>query len=384
MNQKNWMRLPIFWIFSLFGISLHGEEYNLFISGNVDLRSCSYKLPRRGLWKGSNFYFEVLQAYEKIINTSVKSLEEIYAVPIWFNRDLKTKIDREIVALGFNYVRDLFPDNSVLDDIKLQNNGIPRRLNRKIINIVKNIPLSWMGVINRANKAQIVINPGHKVYIGTNIYAVSKLNSRLLYNKLISDKAILPRGLITNWCQELQLTTEEIQIAFTFAKLSTKNIFKQVFQYKLNVYILPTNEYLKRYRVVDSDLCSNCSIETDTVVHRLWESEKLADFLDNLLEKESIWTGRGRRINMKEYLFGIENQVGINHFWMEVKMYIFYNWKVELSTNSNINGLVSKIRRLIILEKNMSKSDISFDMFADKWKYFTDIYDFRGPDNAVL
>ena len=65
-------------------------------------------------------------------------------------------------------------------------------------------------------------------------------------------------------------------------------------------------------------------------------------------------------------------------------MYIFYNWKVELSTNSNINGLVSKIRRLIILEKNMSKSDISFDMFADKWKYFTDIYDFRGPDNVVL
>ena len=122
----------------------------------------------------------------------------------------------------------MFPDNRVLDAIKLQNDGIPRRLNKKIMNIIKNIPPSWTGVLSRSNSAEIVINPGHKIYTGKNIYDVRRLNSKMLYNELIADKVILPRGLITNWCQELQLTNEEIQIAFTFAKRSTRNIFKQV------------------------------------------------------------------------------------------------------------------------------------------------------------
>ena len=87
---------------------------------------------------------------------------------------------------------------------------------------------------------------------------------------------------------------------------------------------------------------------------------------------------------MKEYLFGIENQVGINHFWIEVKMFIFYDWKVEMNTDSNIKRFKNKIRRLIILEKHMSKCDTAYDRFVGKWENFTEIYDFRGPDNAVF
>ena len=73
------------------------------------------------------------------------------------------------------------------------------------------------------------------------------------------------------------------------------------------------------------------------------------------MEKESIWTNRGRKINMRDYLFGIENEVGINHFWIEGKLFIFYNWKVEDSIESNKNRIISKLRRIIILEKQIIK-----------------------------
>ena len=106
------------------------------------------------------------------------------------------------------------------------------------MSIVTKIPLSWIGIINRTSKTQVIINPVHKIYVGPNTYEVNKLNSKLLYNELIADKAILPRGLLVNWCHEMQLSDVEIKNAFTFAKLSTKNTFKQVFQYKINLYVL--------------------------------------------------------------------------------------------------------------------------------------------------
>ena len=58
---------------------------------------------------------------------------------------------------------------------------------------------------------------------------------------------------------------------------------------------------------------------------------------------------------MRDYLFGIENEVGINHFWIEGKLFIFYNWKVEDSIESNKNRIISKLRRIIILEKQIIK-----------------------------
>ena len=74
-----------------------------------------------------------------------------------------------------------------------------------------------------------------------------------------------------NWCQDLMLSNEQIKIAFTHAKYCTKNVFKQVFQFKINTYILPTNEYLKRYKILNDDLCSRCLEECDTIMHKLWD-----------------------------------------------------------------------------------------------------------------
>ena len=56
-------------------------------------------------------------------------------------------------------------------------------------------------------------------------------------------------------------------------------MFKRAFQFKINTQILPTNDYLHRYRVIDSSMCSICQIERDLVIHSVWEFRVVNDFI---------------------------------------------------------------------------------------------------------
>ena len=60
----------------------------------------------------------------------------------------------------------------------------------------------------------MTINPSPRIYFDKSMHELLKLNSRLLYNQLIADKTLLPRGFLTNWCNELQLTNDELKHAF--------------------------------------------------------------------------------------------------------------------------------------------------------------------------
>ena len=60
------------------------------------------------------------------------------------------------------------------------------------------------------------------------------------------------------------------------------NVFDQVFQYKILTKILPTNKYLKQYRVLDSDLCSRCRNSQDTIVHATMLCQSLVPYLSQI------------------------------------------------------------------------------------------------------
>ena len=87
---------------------------------------------------------------------------------------------------------------------------------------------------------------------------------------------------------------------------------------------------------------------------------------------------------MTEFLFGMEGDVGVNHFWLEIKLFLFYDWKGDENPVTMISRFKNKLVKLIILEKQMARGEQAYDMFVNKWEKFTDIYDFRGPDYIVL
>ena len=97
-------------------------------------------------------------------------------------------------------------------------------------------------------------------------YTLTKMDSKAIYSVLIYPKVKMPKGLL-NWCADLELSDEQIKTSLTFAHKCCTNIFDRVFQFKIVTQILPTNEYLFRYRVKDANTCENCNLECDTIEH---------------------------------------------------------------------------------------------------------------------
>ena len=62
-------------------------------------------------------------------------MDNIISIPIWFNRTLKTKFDIEISKAGFNFVKDLFPENQPVTNFR----GLRNVKIRKLRNILDKI-----------------------------------------------------------------------------------------------------------------------------------------------------------------------------------------------------------------------------------------------------
>ena len=198
------------------------------------------------------------------------------------------------------------------------------------------------------------------------------------------------------------LSDRQITHCFTFAKKCTKNVFKQVFQYKIGVNILPTNEYLFRYKVLENNICGKCQDgEVDSIMHSLWECVSIQPFLTQVLRNINTWTGR--EVDMVDFLFGLDepHSEGINHYALEAKMFTFYNWKEKVEREEEDEEVVDretiqsklirfhcKVRRVIKTEKhiavNMYSTDDRREKFYEKWENFCEIYQIFGPDNLEV
>ena len=194
----------------------------------------------------------------------------------------------------------------------------------------------------------------------------------------------MPKGLL-HWCDEFELSNDEIKTSLTFAHNCCTNIFDRVFQYKIVTQILPTNEYLYRYKVKDTNICDNCNVETDTIVHRLYECEHVVPVVDQFMIFIRNDCEQIVNITVKEYLFGISgNEYGaLNQIILELKKYIFYSSKEELLSDAFCEQFKLKLRPVIIKEKQIMLQNNKIEQFFSKWKNFSQIYDFMGPDLQI-
>ena len=105
---------------TLFKIPLNNENanqvyFNTFFSTEFNIFDCKLKIPRQANWKGHPFYYQILKTFELITRSIPHSLENTLSIPIWFNRHLNTTFDVELSRAGFNFIRDLFPSNQLIE-----------------------------------------------------------------------------------------------------------------------------------------------------------------------------------------------------------------------------------------------------------------------------
>ena len=76
--------------------------------------------------------------------------------------------------------------------------------------------------------------------------------------------------------------------------------------------------------------------------------------------------------------------MAFNHILLELKKYIFYAAKETLRSKHFPELYFSRVRFLIIKEKEISSKSKKYEDFLNKWNDFTSIYDFRGPDAEIV
>ena len=217
-----------------------------------------------------------------------------------------------------------------------------------------------------------------------NDYFIQHMGTDRIYQTLISSIKKVPIGVL-RWREQLTLTEQQLRTSLTFAKLCSSSVFDQVFQYKIVTQILPTNKYLKRYQIEDSDLCSRCLETVDTVHHNLWLCDRLTSYLSTCFEFLKDECNLVDTITVEKYLFGFGGMKmkGINHILLELKKHIFYNWNAEVGEIAFCELLKSKVKSVIIKEKIIAQSKDQLTLFNEKWEKYTAIYDYRGPDNQI-
>ena len=267
-----------FWLMQLFQIPTEckNEEqlyFHEFFSKQVNILDCKLKVPRKALWNGHPFYYSVLKSYEKCLEQLPKSQENILSMPIWYNNILGTKFDLKLSQAGYNYLRDLYVNGQPLTVRHSVNNGLTPPIAHSLVTIIDKIPPFINNILSRNDIQIVLIFPFQAICHTEDDRYLMRMDSKAIYNVLIYKHGTLPRGLL-HWCSELELSDYQIKTALTFAHKCCPSIFDRVFQYKIVTQILPTNEYLMRYKVKDTNTCDRCIIECDTIVHRLYECEQ--------------------------------------------------------------------------------------------------------------
>ena len=132
--------------------------------------------------------------------------------------------------------------------------------------------------------------------------------SRPVYKKLVSKKSEQPISSQQKWLEDIN-TTINWKTAYQLSFQCTKSTKLIAFNFKFLHRRLSTNNFLKKIGLVNSEKCTFCQRETETLVHLLWECPKIQSFWISL----SLWL-QSCKIVEKETLLelGTVSALGLN------------------------------------------------------------------------
>ena len=113
------------------------------------------------------------------------------------------------------------------------------------------------------------------------------------------------------------------------------------------------SSFLTRYQVKDSEICSKCELEPDTVEHCLWSCNMVIPYLEKVENYLRTECNFAEDISMIPYLFCFINNKGLNHILIELKKESSYNWDVNVEVDTLCEWFLAKIRKLMIKEKHI-------------------------------
>jgi hypothetical protein len=149
------------------------------------------------------------------------------------------------------------------------------------------------------------------------------LSVKAFYNIFIGEPTI--PNPCKNW-EDITNTEIDWMKIFTDTKKITEVKLKW-FQLKINYRILVTNSMLCRMKIMNTNVCSFCNVEKDTIFHYLWECNHVQRFWNKLVNymKENCTNCDRLQLNAILVLCGNDNKTttdtGFRHILLVAKFF---------------------------------------------------------------
>ena len=175
----------------------------------------------------------------------------------------------------------------------------------------------------------------------------------------------LPTEKFSKWEKLLNCEITNWSKYFIILKKSCRNSYLQNFQFKLLHRIIPTNSFLDKIKLKNTNLCTFCKIHDETIEHLFFDCPVTQIFLKSL-SKQLKQYYKNLIFDKKEYFFGFESgDLLVNLISIIAKNYIF---KCKLNEQRlNIVEFKHKIMWYRSLEQYISKKNNTILAFEKMW-----------------
>jgi exonuclease III len=327
----------------------------------------------------NSFWKDVFDSYVEFYNKVViTNKEEILSEPLFQND--KFKIDGQILELdtledaGIYTVKDLVKeDGKFLSVTEFQDKfkiKVPILTYYGYISTIKKY-LRQTGIKLETNTNNTFYLDHNKAY---NILIKACKGSKIFYDTFLGEH-FKPESC-NKWDTFLNL---EINWSKVFAETKKINEVKlKWFQMKIYYRILVTNSILARMKVMDSNECSFCNQEKDTVYHYLWDCTHVQLFWNDFVKYlQDHCTNCDRLVlNSALVLFGNDNKsktdVGFRHILLVAKFFI-YKCRINKIKPTIVQFLIVLIQNYKI-EQLSFKLNMNYGSFAQKWDPYKSLF----------
>ncbi len=294
---------------------------------------------------------------------------------LWCNLDVKiggkSVFDKELSDLGLNKVEHLYKDNGTLYDwpsFKHDKNLTDRQV-MKWNSIVSAVPKDWLKLSgSMILSCQERIHNVHYADVSGLHKELSVAVSKDIYSSFIGKKSITTSA-VAYFRTEFGVEKQEYLESYNRTFVTTIENKLRSFQLRLLHNIVFTNARLYKMQIVDTELCSLCKHERETVSHLFTECKHAQDLWEKIVETWMTQIGI-HTLSRKEIMLGIsmdtENERVINHLILLAKSYI-YNCRVM---NKVISFVEFKIylNHIRYIEKCNAESKGKERIHNSKWE----------------
>jgi hypothetical protein len=325
-------------------------------------------------------YIKIHENYMKYLKKQAVSRNEILDEALWLNENIKVNHKYMYISQweqnNINKIRDLVDDFGNMlthDQLKIKYNITTNFL--VTLQIQNSIPTHWKNQIKSFQNTLPKKNNDINIIVNNKKLTLNMTTSKEIYWHIINLEDFQPT-YIKKWNETYShlnnALNEEWNNIFNLPFKTCRETKLQSFQYRLIHRIIPCNKWLFNLKILDSNMCSFCNKEIDTIQHFFLLCENINLFWKTFnnwwyrLTKVNFTTISNTNRLQQNILFGFinpeYNTTVLNYCILQAKYYIYIN-KLNKYNNICILDFLIHLKSKLNQEKYICETSNHMEKF---------------------